>query len=161
MVLACLVQLRQRRSWWCRQGRGLRSARVGCPSVRALVEEGLVESVPKRGFYVRRPSAMAWHMTHGGTRRAGQVLLDGWELDVLTAGLEPVAEVSVAIEDAGVLVAGRSAGERRLLALPQVSVVLELARTAESADGKPVVVLHQIQRGDGATYSYHITYPGR
>ena len=186
---------------------------------------------------------MTWHMTHDGTRKAGQALLDGWELDVLAAGLEPVQELSVAIEDAGVLVAGRSVGdrlglassarvlvrrairyvrlpgeaglpaepvgladeyypydlvrdtplaspgaasafevlggigqglrghhdelrprvataeERRLLALPQVSVVLELARTADSAEGTPVVVLHQVRRGDGATYSYDITYP--
>src|ERR1700722_8452863 len=29
---------------------------------RVLVEEGLVESVSKRGFYVRRPSAMTWRM---------------------------------------------------------------------------------------------------
>ena len=83
---------------------------------RVLVEEGLVESIPKRGFYVRRPSAMTWHMTHAGTRKAGQALLDGWELDVLAAGLEPVPELSVAIEDAGVLVAGRSAGDRLGLA---------------------------------------------
>ena len=212
---------------------------------RVLVEEGLVESVPKRGFYVRRPCAMAWHMTHGGTRKAGQVLLDGWEIDALAAGLEPAEEVSVAIEDEGVLVAGRTAGdrlglgpgsrvlvrravrylrpaggaglpaeavsladeyypydlvadtllaapgeaaafdvlagigqrlrghrdelrprvataeERRLLALPQVSVVLELARTGLAAGGMPVVVLHQVRRGEGATYTYDITYPAR
>ncbi len=212
---------------------------------RVLVEEGLVESIPKRGFYVRRTSAMAWHMTHGGTRKAGQALLDGWEIDALAAGMEPAGEVSVAIEGAGVLVAGRAAGdrlglaagsrvlvrrairylrppggaglpaeavsladeyypydlvrdtalaapgqaaafdvlagighplrghrdelrprvatteERRLLALPQVSVVLELARTAHAAGGVPVVVLHQVRRGDGATYTYDITYPAR
>ncbi len=212
---------------------------------RVLVEEGLVESVPKRGFYVRRPSALAWNMTHGGTRKAGQALLDGWEVDAVAAGMEPASEVSVAIEDAAVLVAGRSAGERlglapgsrvlarravrflrppggaglaaepvgladeyypydlvaatplaapgeaaafdvlagighplaghrdelrprvataeerRLLALPQVSVVLELARTGYTADRKPVVVLHQVRRGDGATYSYDVTYPAR
>jgi len=212
---------------------------------RVLVEEGLVESIPKRGFYVRRPSAMAWHMTHGGTRKAGQALLDGWEIDALAARMEPAEEVSVAIEDAGVLVAGRTAGdrlglaagsrvlvrrairslrppggaglpaepvsladeyypydlvrdtplaspgeaavfdvlagigqrlrghcdelrprvataeERRLLALPQVSVVLELARTAHAAVGTPVVVLHQVRRGDGATYTYDISYPAR
>jgi len=54
-----------------------------------------------------------------------------------------------------------TAEERRLLALPQVSVVLELARTGYTAEGKPVVVLHQVRRGDGATYSYDITYPAR
>ena len=51
--------------------------------------------------------------------------------------------------------------ERRLLGLPQVSVVLELARTGYDADGTPVVVLHQVRRGDGATFSYDIAYPGR
>ena len=29
---------------------------------RVLVEEGLVESVSKKGFYVRRPNAMTWRM---------------------------------------------------------------------------------------------------
>jgi DNA-binding GntR family transcriptional regulator len=51
--------------------------------------------------------------------------------------------------------------ERRLLSLPQVSVVLELARTAHTADRTPVAVLHQIRRGDGATFCYEISYPGR
>ena len=213
---------------------------------RVLVEEGLVESVPKRGFYVRRHNVMTWHMNHAGSaRKAGQALLDGWEADARAAGLEPVQEVSVAIEDASVVVAGRPAAERlklearsrvlvrrairslrptddgglpaeavsladeyydydlvrdtplaspgpasafdvlagigrrlrghhdelrprvataeerRLLELPQVSVVLELARTAHSDDGQPTVVLHQVRRGDGATYAYDIVYPGR
>jgi len=51
--------------------------------------------------------------------------------------------------------------ERRLLSLPQVSVVLELARTAHTADRAPVAVLHQIRRGDGASFCYEISYPGR
>ena len=51
--------------------------------------------------------------------------------------------------------------ERRLLSLPQVSVVLELARTAHTADHAPIVLLHQIRRGDGATFTYEISYPGR
>jgi GntR family transcriptional regulator len=51
--------------------------------------------------------------------------------------------------------------ERRLLNLPQVSVVLELARTAHDGEGAPVVVLHQIRRGDGATFRYEIGYPGK
>jgi len=213
---------------------------------RVLVEEGLVEPIPKRGFYVRRTSVMTWRMNAGaGGRKAGPELLDAWAADAEAAGLSPVEEITVAIEDPGVMVAGQPAGERlglpagsrvlvrhairstgpaadgvalpgadsiadqyypydlvretplaspapvsafevlsgigcrlrghhdelrprlataeerRLLALPQVSVVLELARTAHSADQKPVVVLHQIRRGDGATYTYDITYPGR
>jgi DNA-binding GntR family transcriptional regulator len=51
--------------------------------------------------------------------------------------------------------------ERRLLSLPQVSVVLELARTAHTADHGPIVLVHQIRRGDGATFTYEISYPGR
>jgi DNA-binding GntR family transcriptional regulator len=51
--------------------------------------------------------------------------------------------------------------ERRLLSLPQVSVVLELARTAHTADHGPIVLMHQIRRGDGATFTYEIGYPGR
>ena len=39
--------------------------------------------------------------------------------------------------------------------------MLELARTAHTADRAPVLVLHQVRRGDGATFSYEITYPGR
>jgi GntR family transcriptional regulator len=213
---------------------------------RVLVEEGLVEPIPKRGFYVRRPNVTTWRMNAGaGGRKAAPELLDGWAADAEAAGLSPVEEIIVAIEDAGVLVGGQPAGERlglsagsrvlvrrairstgpagdgvalpgadsladeyypydlvrdtplaspapasafdvldgighrlrghhdelrprvataeerRLLALPQVSVVLELARTAYSADRKPVVVLHQIRRGDGATFTYDIAYPGR
>jgi DNA-binding GntR family transcriptional regulator len=51
--------------------------------------------------------------------------------------------------------------ERRLLSLPQVSVVLELARTAHTADHQPIVLVHQIRRGDGATFTYEISYPSR
>jgi hypothetical protein len=39
--------------------------------------------------------------------------------------------------------------------------VLELARTAYTAERQPVLVLHQIRRGDGATYRYDIAHPGR
>ena len=213
---------------------------------RVLVEEGLVESVPKRGFYVRRHSVMTWHMNQARPgSRSGQALLDGWEADARAAGLEPAQDISVAIEDASVLVAGHPAAdrlglaagsrvlvrralrylrppsesglpaeavsladeyydydlvrdtplaspgpasaaevlaamgkklrghrdeirprvataeERRLLVLPQVSVVLELARTAHTDGNKPLVVLHQVRRGDGATYTYDIVYTGR
>src|SRR5215470_18613283 len=39
---------------------------------RMLIEEGLVESVNKRGFYVRRPNVMTWHMTPGRGSRRGR-----------------------------------------------------------------------------------------
>jgi hypothetical protein len=39
--------------------------------------------------------------------------------------------------------------------------VLELARTAHTADHEPIVLVHQIRRGDGATFTYEISYPGR
>src|SRR5215467_2283077 len=65
---------------------------------RVLVEEGLVESVPKQGFYVRRPNAASWRMNAAGGsgRRAGPELLDAWAADARAAGLDPVEEVTVA-----------------------------------------------------------------
>jgi len=45
--------------------------------------------------------------------------------------------------------------------LPQVSVVVELARSGYDADGTPVIVVHQVRRSDGATFNYDISYPGR
>ena len=207
---------------------------------RMLIEEGLVESIAKRGFYVRRPNVMTWHMSPGrGARRAGAEVLDGWAADVEAAGLAHREEVTVAIEDSSAPILGTPVGERlglpegsrvlvrhtirytgsagggdpgdadsladeyypyelvrdtplaspapaspietlagtghklrdhsdelrprlatieerRLLSLPQVSVVLELARTAHDADHQPMLVLHQVRRGDGATFSYEI-----
>ena len=212
---------------------------------RVLIEEGLVESVSKRGFYVRRPNVQTWRMSPPrGARRAGTGLLDGWADDAEAAGLAHREEISVAIEDSSAPVLGVPVGERlglpegsrvlvrrairytgpaddsltisadslsdeyypyalvrdtplaspapvnavqvltgldrkprgqmdelrprlatteerRLLSLPQVSVVLELARTIHAADRAPVAVLHQVRRGDGATCAYEITYPGR
>ena len=212
---------------------------------RMLVEEGLVESVAKKGFYVRRPSAMTWRMTPAiRGRRVTADMLDGWAADVEAAGLGHREDISVAIEDSSVPVLGTPVGERlglkpgsrvlvrrgirytappeadlpetadslideyypydlvrdsalaspapaspaealaelgyrlrgytdelrprlatteerRLMSLPQVSVVLELARTAHTADRTPVLVIHQVRRGDGATFSYEISYPGR
>lgn len=213
---------------------------------RVLVEEGLVESISKKGFYVRRPNAMTWRMNPPkGSRRVSPDILDRWAADADEAGLEHREEISVAIEDGSMAVLGKTVGERlglpegsrvlvrravrrtrpsaadspgdtadsladeyypydlvrdsplaspalasavevlaglgrrlrgyvdeirprlatteerRLLDLPQVSVVLELARTAHDGDGAPVVVLHQIRRGDGATFQYDITYSGK
>jgi GntR family transcriptional regulator len=212
---------------------------------RVLVEEGLVESVAKKGFFVRRPSAMTWRMTPPARGRGSRAdLLDGWAADAEAVGLAHREEISVAIEDAAVLVLSRPAGERlglepgsrvlvrrairftgppgddvpstadslsdayfpydlvrdtalaspapvspagplaelgyrlrghvdelrprvatteerRLLSLPQVSVVLEVARTAYAVGRAPVLVLHQVRRGDGATYTYDIPYPGQ
>jgi GntR family transcriptional regulator len=212
---------------------------------RVLIEEGLVESVSKRGFYVRRPNVLTWRMNPGrGTRRASADLLDGWAGDAEAAGLAHREEISVAIEDSSLPILGVPVGERlglaegsrvlvrrairytasaddafagsadslndeyypyelvrdtplaspmpadavealagldrkprgqmdelrprlatteerRLLSLPQVSVVLELARTVLTADRVPVAVLHQVRRGDGATFAYDLSYPGR
>jgi GntR family transcriptional regulator len=212
---------------------------------RVLIEEGLVESVNKRGFYVRHPNAVTWRMNPAsGGRRTSVSPLDAWAADVAAAGRAGVEEISVAIEHSSALVMGTSIGERlalpegsrvlvrrtiryigptsdtppgnadslsdeyypydlvrdtplaspgpadpvevlagighklrghvdelrprlatteerRLLSLPQVSVVLELARTAHTGDHAPAVVLHQIRRGDGATFAYEISYPGR
>ena len=212
---------------------------------RVLVEEGLVEPVAKRGYYVRRPNTMSWHMARAKRdRRAGTEVLDRWAADVKTAGLAHREEVSVAIEASSVAVLGRPVGERlgldddsqvlvrravryagpagnpgaaeaesladeyypydlvrdsalvrpgpvsvietlsglgyrlaghvdelrprlatvderRLLSLPQVSVALELARTAHTSDRRPVLVMHQVRRGDGATFSYEVSYSGQ
>jgi GntR family transcriptional regulator len=211
---------------------------------RVLIEEGLIEPVPKRGFYVRRLNVMTWRMNGPGGRKAGPGLLDGWAADAEAAGLVPAQDVTVAIEDAGAVVAGQAVGERlglgpgervlvrravrstsrpgsdlppvtdslsdeylpyelvrdtalaspgpasafgvlaevgqrlrrqhdelrprvatveerRLLDLPQVSVVLELSRTGFTAEGSPVIVVHQVRRSDGATFSYDLAYPGR
>lgn len=212
---------------------------------RVLIEEGLVESVSKRGFYVRRPNVLTWRMAPGRDgRRAGAELLDAWVTDAEAAGLAHRQEISIAIDKATVPVLGvpvgerlglpegsrvlvrhavrytgsagaglpgsadsvadeyypyelvrdtdlaspepasatavlgglgrrvrgyhdeirprlATADERSLLGLAQVSVVLEVARTARTGDGQPVAVLHQVRRGDGATFSYEINYPGR
>ena len=212
---------------------------------RVLIEEGLVESVNKRGFYVRQPNAVTWRMNPAPKgRRASGSPLDAWPDDVAAAGRAHREETTVAIEDSSTMVMGTSVGERlrlapgsrvlvrrtarytglagdaqpndpdsladeyypydlvhdtplaspgpadpvgvlatigyklrghtdelrprlasteerRLLNLAQVSVVLELARTAHTADHEPIVLLHQIRRGDGATFTYEVNYPGR
>jgi GntR family transcriptional regulator len=213
---------------------------------RVLVEEGLVESISKKGFYVRRPNAMTWRMNPAkGSRRVSPDILDRWAADADDAGLVHREDISVAIEDTSVLVLGRPVGERlgmpagsrvlvrravrftspagadaltetadsladqyypydlvhdtslasptpanpveilaglghklrghvdevrprlattverRLLSLPQVSVVLELARTVHATDDTPVAVLHQVRRGDGAIFQYEMSYPGK
>jgi GntR family transcriptional regulator len=80
---------------------------------RMLVEEGLVESVAKKGFYVRRPSAMTWRMTPTArSRRVSADVLDGWAADVEAAGLAHHEEISVAIEDSSAPVLGTPVGER-------------------------------------------------
>ena len=212
---------------------------------RVLVEEGLVEPVAKRGYYVRRPNTMTWHMALAKRdRRAGTGLLDCWAADAEAADLTHREEVSVGIEASSAAVLGRPVGERlgltddsqvlvrrairytgpagnpeavqaeslvdeyypyalvresalaspgpvsameilsglgyrlaghvdelrprlatvderRVLSLPQVSVTLELARTAHTSDRRPVLVMHQVRRGDGAVFSYEVGYSGR
>jgi GntR family transcriptional regulator len=211
---------------------------------RVLIEEGLVESVNKRGFYVRQPNAVTWRMNPGQRGRPGVSSLDAWSADVAAAGRACREEVSVAIEDSSAMLMGTPVGERlglpddarvlvrravrytgaggdtqpsipdsladeyypydlvrdtplaspgpadpvevlagighklrghidelrprlatteerRLLSLPQVSVVLELTRTAHTADHAPIVLLHQIRHGDGATFTYESSYSSR
>lgn len=212
---------------------------------RVLVEEGLVEPVSKRGYYVRRPNAMNWVMTPARRgRRAQAGPLDRWAEDLDAAGLAHREDISVAIESSSAVILGQPIGERlglaegsqvlvrravryagpagsadagqadsladeyypydlvrdsplaapepvsamealaalgyrlaghvdelrprlatteerRLLSLPQVSVTLELTRTAHTADRAPVLVMHQVRRGDGATFSYEVSYSGR
>src|SRR5713101_9607122 len=54
---------------------------------RVLIEEGLVESVNKRGCYVRQPNAATWHMNPAlKGRRATGSPLDAWPDDVAAAG---------------------------------------------------------------------------
>ena len=90
---------------------------------RVLVEEGLVESVSKKGFYVRRPNAMTWRMNPPkGSRRVSPDILDRWAADADDAGLAHREDISIAIEDASVLVLGTPVGER--LGLPGGSRVL-------------------------------------
>ena len=90
---------------------------------RVLVEEGLVEPVPKRGFFVRRPDRITWSMTAAPRgRRREPLLLDGWAADVAAAGRAGREEITVAIGDAAALVAGRPIGER--LGLPAGARVL-------------------------------------
>jgi GntR family transcriptional regulator len=84
---------------------------------RELVEEGLVESVPKRGFFVRRPDQITWAMTAAQRgRRREPLLLDGWAADVAAAGRAGREDITVAIGDAAALVARRPIGERLGLA---------------------------------------------
>ena len=212
---------------------------------RVLGEEGLVEPVNKRGFYVRRPSALTWQMNPpAASRKQEAAQLDGWAADADAAGLSHREEIAVAIEDSSVLILGRPAGERlglepgsrvlvrrasrftgpagddapltpdsladayypydlvrdtplaspataspgeilaglghplrgfddelrprlataeerRILSLPQVSVVLEIARTGYTDGRAPVLVSHQVRRGDGTIYRYELGYPAR
>src|SRR5258708_38684230 len=84
---------------------------------RVLVEEGLVEPVAKRGYYVRRPNTMTWHMSLAKRdRRAGTEVLDRWAADIKTAGLAHREDVSVAIAPSSVVGLGRPGGGRVRLA---------------------------------------------
>ena len=70
---------------------------------RVLVEEGLVESISKKGFYVRRPNTMTWQMNPPkGSRRKSPDILDRWAADASDAGLAYREEISVLIEEASV-----------------------------------------------------------
>ena len=105
---------------------------------RVLVEEGLVESISKKGFYVRRPNAMTWRMNPAkGSRRVRPDILDGWAADAERGGAG--APRGDQRRDRGRLGAGagKTVGER--LGLPAGSRVLVRR-------GRP---LHRPAAGDG------------
>jgi GntR family transcriptional regulator len=89
---------------------------------RMLVEEGLVEAVPKKGFFVRRPEQMAWNMTAAAGRRRGPLPVDGWAADAEAAGRSHREDISIAIENGSLPVLGRPIGER--LGLPEGARIL-------------------------------------
>ena len=66
---------------------------------RVLVEEGLVESVTKRGFYVRRPSVMTWRMNPPAAAGAGRGRAGRLGRRRRGRGAGHREEISVAIED--------------------------------------------------------------
>src|SRR5258708_2115240 len=75
-----------------------------------------------------------------GHGRPGPGLRDAWAADAGGAGLTPVQEVWVAIEDASVLVAGQPAGERLGLAAGSRVLVRRAIRSTarEGGDAPPV-----------------------
>lgn len=122
---------------------------------RVLVEEGLVETVPKRGFFVRRPDQMTWNMTASGRRR-GLLMVDGWAQDATAAGRSHREDITVAIEDVSALVAGRTVGER--LGLPAGGRVLVRRRTRFTGPAADATAPATVPESLADTYtSYELT----
>ncbi|GAA4396120.1 GntR family transcriptional regulator [Actinomadura verrucosospora] len=82
-----------------------------------LISEGLVISVPRKGFFVRETLAMTWHMNAWqDPRRLEKVPLDGWTADVEAAGFVGRQTIEVRMVTADHCIGGHTLGE--LLDLP-------------------------------------------
>src|SRR5579875_3325339 len=73
---------------------------------RQLIEEGLVEAVPKRGYFVREHARITWHLSPAGD----------WAADAIAAGRSHRAETAIGITDASVTVLGRTLADRLAIA---------------------------------------------
>jgi GntR family transcriptional regulator len=92
-----------------------------------LISEGLVVAVPRRGFFVREPVAMTWHMNAWqDPRRLENVALDGWTADVEAEGLTGRQSIDVRMVTADHVIAGYTLAE--LLELPAGEPVAVRAR---------------------------------
>lgn len=94
---------------------------------QALINEGLVVAVPKKGFYVRESLCMTWHMTTWqDPKRLATVKTDGWTADVEAAGYSHRQTISVSILPGSHLVAGTPIAKR--LNIPESERVVVRSR---------------------------------
>ena len=90
---------------------------------RVLVEEGLVESISKKGFYVRRPNAMTWRMNPPkGSRRVSPDIWTGGPPTRTRLGWRTGKRSASRSRMPRCTVLGKPVGER--LGLPEGSRVL-------------------------------------
>jgi GntR family transcriptional regulator len=82
-----------------------------------LISEGLVVSVPRKGFFVREMISMTWHMNAWqDPRRLENVPLDGWTSDVEAAGYIGRQTIAIGMVTSNDRIAGHTLAE--LLELP-------------------------------------------
>lgn len=77
-----------------------------------LIGEGLVVSVPRKGFYVREQLRMQWHMNAWqDPKRLDTLPVDGWTADVEAAGYSGRQTISIGKVDGRQPIAGHTIGE--------------------------------------------------
>jgi GntR family transcriptional regulator len=77
-----------------------------------LISEGLVVSVPRRGFFVREQLRMTWHMNAWqDPRRLDSLPVDGWTSDVEAAGYCGRQTIAVGMVTAEQPIAAHTIGE--------------------------------------------------